>query len=397
MRIFLLLVAICWGGALLAQERCATVNYIHTKQQAGSAEARAIKEAETFLKKPGQKQIYEEALIRIPVVIHVLYNNASQNITDAQIRSGIDALNRDFRRRNADTVNTPSRFRNLAADVQIEFSLATADPSGKATTGIVRKHSARTLWLSDDRMKFSSQGGDDAWDRKNYLNIWIVDLAGASGYASVPGSTAETDGVVIHYRAFGTISTAPPFTLGRTAVHEVGHWLGLKHIWGDAQCGDDLVEDTPTQSFFTQGCPSGFRSSCNNGALGDMYMNYMDYTDDACMNLFTAGQRARMRSLFAEGGPRASLLASRGLNAPWVAEASLPVTASLYPNPAQSEVTVQVDRHCLGQKLGLYNSQGQLMREEVIVSLQQTINIAALRAGIYFLKGKDFSQKFIKL
>src|ERR1043165_4981181 len=100
--------------------------------------------------------------------------------------------------------------------------------------------------------------------------------------------------------------------MGRTAVHEVGHWLGLKHIWGDAACGDDLVEDTPPQGWYTQGCPTGFHSSCNNGVMGDMYMNYMDYTSDACMNLFTAGQKQRMRALFATGGARASLLQSKG-------------------------------------------------------------------------------------
>jgi hypothetical protein len=281
--------------------------------------------------------------------------------------------------------------------VQIEFYLATADPLGRATSGIVRKQTARNGWMADDKMKRSSTGGDDAWDSKSYLNIWIVNLIGGSGYSSVPGSAAETDGIVINFGAFGTINTAAPFNMGRTAVHEVGHWLGLKHIWGDASCGDDGVEDTPTQSFFTTGCPSGFRSSCNNGTAGDMYMNYMDYTNDNCMNLFTEGQRNRMRSLFAAGGPRASLLQSKGLNEPWLNESPALPVALLYPNPAREEITIQVGSASLGKRIHLYNSQGQLLKVETVVSMLQIINITNLKAGVYFLKGEGYLQRFIKL
>lgn len=376
-----------------------TAGYLAAKRSAGGAEAKANADAEHFSPKTIlQRQVNDDAILRIPVVVHVLYNNASQNVSDAQVQSGIDALNRDFRRKAADTINTPLRFREMAADVQIEFYLATADPFGRATTGIVRKQCTRTAWMADDKMKFSSQGGDNAWDSRSYLNIWLVELAGGSGYASVPGSATATDGVVIRYNAFGTINTNAPFQLGRTAVHEVGHWLGLKHIWGDAECGDDGVDDTPQQGFFTKGCPSGFRSSCGNGTMGDMYMNFMDYTDDACMNLFTEGQRSRMRQLFAADGPRASLLQSRGLGNPWMQEAPLPVgEAVLYPNPAQEKITVQVGSSFIGKTLRLYNSQGQLQKEETVTSPQQTISVAHLRPGIYFLRASDFLQKFIKL
>lgn len=382
-----------------AQDRCITASYLATRQPAGTAEAKAIAAAEQFsTKNILQRQVNDDAVIRIPVVVHVLYNNSSQNVSDAQVRSGIDALNRDFRRKAADTINTPLRFREMAADVQIEFYLATADPFGRATTGVVRKSCSRTVWMADDKMKFSSQGGDNAWDSRSYLNIWLVELAGGSGYASVPGSAPATDGVVINHNAFGTINTAAPFNLGRTAVHEVGHWLGLKHIWGDAECGDDGVDDTPQQGFFTKGCPSGFRSSCSNGTLGDMYMNFMDYTDDACMNLFTAGQRSRMRQLFVAEGPRVSLLQSRGLNNPWIQEAPLPLgDAVLYPNPAQERITVQFSSSFIGKTLRLYNSQGQLQKEETVTSLQLTIPVADLKPGTYFLRGENFLQKFIKL
>lgn len=399
MRTTLFCVLLFLGVVGQAQDRCVTSNYLSAQMLENSAVARSIGEAEAFLKKSSLlKQISSDAVFRIPVVVHVLYNTASQNISDAQIKSGIDALNRDFRRRNADTVNTPLRFLDLAADVQIEFALASADPQGRGTSGILRKQISRAGWMADDKMKKTSQGGDDGWDSKLYLNIWIVNLIGASGYASVPGCSAAIDGVVIHYAAFGTINTEAPFQLGRTAVHEVGHWLGLKHIWGDKQCGDDGVTDTPQQGFFTQGCPSGFRSSCSNGEMGDMYMNYMDYTNDACMNLFTEGQRSRMRSAFLSGGPRASLLQSKGLNAPWLQESPLMATGTtLYPNPTHDKLTLEVSSEMLGKKLSLYNRQGQLQKIEAITSSPQVLDVSNFKPGVYFLKGESYQQKFLKL
>ena len=397
MRTFLLFSFLHLALWAAAQNRCATAGYLAALQKAATPEAKAILTTEQSLATNKTfRQAADDAVIRIPVVVHVLYNDASQNISDAQVRSGIEALNRDFRRRNADTVNTPERFKNLAADVQVEFSLATADPFGRATGGITRKQVSRSGWMADDKMKHGADGGVNGWDPKSYLNIWIVNLIGGSGYSSVPGSGMENDGVVIHFASFGTINTAAPFNMGRTAVHEVGHWLGLKHIWGDAQCGDDGVNDTPQQGFFTQGCPTGTRSSCNN--TGDMYMNFMDYTNDACMNLFTEGQRSRMRMQFAAGGWRASLLQSRGLNAPWLQEAPLPVSSTvLFPNPAQDKITIQIGSDFVGKKLSLYNSQGLLQKVETILSVQQTITIADLKPGVYFLKGEGFVQRFIKL
>ncbi len=390
MKLFILLCVLFTSATSFAQERCAAllIAKANTLRQDAASPALAN----------GEKPVPEEGVIHIPVVVHVLYHNTQQSISDAQIKSGLQALNRDFRRRNADTVNTPEPFRRLAADVQIEFFLARSGPQGQPTTGIERRASMREVWLADDRMKYASQGGLDAWDSRSYLNIWICNLAGGSGYASAPGGDADTDGLVIHYNAFAPSNTPSPFNMGRTAVHEAGHWLGLKHIWGDQPCGDDGIDDTPQQGFFTKGCPTTLRSSCNNSGAGDMFMNYMDYTDDACMNLFTAGQRQRMRSAFYQGGSRASLLSSRGLEEPWISELPPPApTAALYPNPASHSITLQTDGGQIGKTFTLVNNQGQLIRTERITAPSQTIEIQTLKPGVYFLKGAGFQHKFVKL
>lgn len=392
--LFFFLLAACTA---VAQNRCATSLYLQTVPSAlQETSAKSTKEPS----RPNaivQKRVAEDDIIRIPVVVHILYNQSSQNISDAQIRSGLDALNRDFRRKNADRINTPQQFSDLAADIHIEFFLAKADPFGRATTGVERKQTTRNGWMADDKIKLASQGGLNAWDSKSYLNIWIGNILGGSGYSSVPGSAGQTDGIVIHYAAFGTINTAAPFNMGRTAVHEAGHWLGLKHIWGDSQCGDDEVSDTPKQGFFTQGCPTGFRSSCANGPTGDMYMNYMDYTNDACMNLFTAGQRTRMRDNFNEGGPRASLLQSKGLSEPWITKAPPVTEAAVSPNPAIDKLTIQVNTSMLGKSLVLLTTNGQVRKQLLLQAPQQTVDIADLKPGVYFLRCEGFMQKFIKL
>jgi hypothetical protein len=261
----------------------------------------------------------------IPVVVHVVYNTTAQNISDAQIQSQINVLNKDFRRTNTDASNTPSAFQSVAADVEINFCLATRDPNGNATNGITRTYTSTTAFSQNDYVKSSSTGGKNPWPTGSYLNIWVCNLSGGLlGYAQFPGGPAATDGVVIGYQYFGTTGTAvAPFNKGRTGTHEVGHWLNLRHIWGDANCGSDYVTDTPTQQTSNYGCPSYPKPSCSNSS--DMFMNYMDYTDDACMNLFTTGQKTRMRALFASSGARVSLLSSSGCTAP---SSSTPTTTT---------------------------------------------------------------------
>lgn len=256
-------------------------------------------------------------VVNIPVVVHVLYNTTAQNISTAQIQSQIDVLNEDFRKLNADRVNTPSAFATTAADVEINFCLASKDPSGVTTTGIIRKSTTVNSFSDNDGVKYNSSGGDNAWPSGSYLNIWVCNLGGGLlGYAQFPGGPVATDGVVMVYTAFGRgYSTLAPYNKGRTATHEVGHWLNLSHIWGDALCGSDLVTDTPTQQTSNYGCPSYPHRTCSNTTSGDEFVNYMDYTDDGCMNMFSLGQKSRMQALFSGTGSRVSLLSSTACGA----------------------------------------------------------------------------------
>ena len=253
-------------------------------------------------------------IISIPVVVHVVYYNSTENISTAQVQSQIDILNEDFRRLNADASNTPSIFQAVAADTEIEFCLATTDPNGNSTTGITRTSTSQTSFSTNDGVKYSSSGGVNAWNTAKYLNIWVCDISGGIlGYAQFPGGPSSSDGVVCDYAYFGNIGTATsPYDLGRTATHEVGHWLNLRHIWGDSNCGNDFCNDTPEHSASNYGCPSyPSTSNCNgNGTSGDMFMNYMDYTNDACMNIFTQDQKTRMIACI--NNNRSGLLTSNG-------------------------------------------------------------------------------------
>lgn len=351
-------------------------------------------------------------IINIPVVVHVIFNNAAQNISDEQVKSQLAVLNNDFRRLNVDAINTPDAFKAAAADTRIMFCLAQVDPQGRPTRGIVHRYTNKEYFMGDDGMKFSAAGGNDAWDTKRYLNIWVCNMFGRSlGYATMPGGPAEKDGVVINYDVFGTIGNLrSPFNLGRTATHEVAHWLGLKHIWGDVSCGSDDVDDTPRQLSYNYNCPSfPHTTSCSESALGDMFMNYMDFTNDACMNMFTNGQKKKMRALFTVGGARNSLLSSYVCDASLASGAPLPddtlVVAKpagsvrLYPIPARDHVYIESQdgftiRHEVAH---IYNATGAIVMKQVITSEKERINVSNLPPGIYFLKiGVGANRKVIR-
>jgi len=266
--------------------------------------------------------------VTIPVVIHVLWHQDADNLPEAQLLSQLEVLNEDFRGRNADRATIPEAFRAQAGDALVEFALARRDPEGRATSGITRTRTPLANFPYDgtaeatarlDALVKTGEHGVPAWPRAHYLNLWVCPLGGGLlGYAQFPGGPAETDGVVIRSSAFGRVgSLAADYNLGRTCTHEVGHWLDLLHVWGDdgRGCeGSDAVADTPNQGGPNLGKPVFPHLSCDNGPDGDMFMDYMDYTDDAAMCLFTRGQVERMAATLA--GPRASLLDSPALLPP---------------------------------------------------------------------------------
>ncbi len=263
-----------------------------------------------------------DEIIRIPVVVHVLYSREAFNISDAKIASQLAVLNQDYRKRNADRDKTPAEFAPLAADAGIEFYLATRDPQGNPTTGITRLRTTVDGWNGKTPgnqqpvealpLYFTAKGGRDAWPTERYLNVWVAELSdrrgelGVAGYAQVPGADPRIDGVVIDPRAFGTLPPlADAHRLGRTATHEVGHWLNLLHVFANENCvSADGVNDTPAAAGPYTGSPAYPQYSCGQSS---MFMNFMDWVNDESMYLFTQGQRERMRAVFAEGGVRHTL------------------------------------------------------------------------------------------
>lgn len=336
--LFLLALLICNIQTLWAQERCGTVAYEtqllkgnpkrETKQQFEDWMQRIQTAPASKLKTQAKNQT--QSTFVIPVVVHVVHNGepvgSGVNISDAQILSQIDVLNNDFNRLNADRVNTPSAFQPVAGNFDIQFVLAKQDPTGIATNGIRRVQGTKTTWSLSDNFQLKSQS---YWPAEDYLNVWVCNLTGFLGYTQFPvsnlpgleGSSNErlTDGIVINFREFGSIDDGPfdldsRYNKGRTLTHEMGHFFGLRHIWGDgSDCtATDFVSDTPAQSGSTSGCPSHPRLDCGSPQQPRMFQNYLDYTNDACMNLFTQGQVSRMSIVLQNSPRRASLLLSAG-------------------------------------------------------------------------------------
>jgi hypothetical protein len=236
--------------------------------------------------------------IQIPVVVNVLYKTSAENISLTQIQSQIDVLNQDFNALNSDYSQVPTLFSGVKANVGISFVL----------DQVIRKTTTKTSWGTRDAMKKTKQGGLDPTNPTTKLNLWCCTIGGGIlGYAQFPGGSSTTDGVVIDSKYFGLSGTANyPYNLGRTATHEVGHWLNLRHIWGDATCGNDLVTDTPSHDSANFGVPTYPHYSTCSGTPVEMTMNYMDYTDDRGMYMFSLGQKSRIDALFVSGGARVS-------------------------------------------------------------------------------------------
>lgn len=412
------------------------------------------------LHKPSDKNASRSNdVYRIPVVVHVVYNTAIENVSDAIVRSQIDILNQDFRRQNSDASKTREIFKGVAGDAMIEFYLADTDPNGNPTSGITRKKTNKKSFIEFDILllfqasiacgvdfndpasieenmeclqaffeangasfenilggiddvKYADKGGTDPWDQKKYLNIWVCNLAldvlgeqvpFVLGFAYPPvgaplfppGSLPEgyevNDGVVIHYPVFGINnpgigSLAGLNDKGRTCTHEVGHYLGLRHIWGDGDCTvDDGIADTPDADDSSQAedpgisCESLFtKNTCSEIAtqLPDMIENYMDYSKEECMNMFSQGQINMMRSMLE--GPRAELI---GL--PASVNAVEENTFVIYPNPAGNELNIN-NNSFAHYDLAIIDILGNTLYKGS--SDESKIDVSSLKNGIYFIQ-----------
>jgi hypothetical protein len=367
---FLLSVFIFLSGTinLVAQDRCATVHSNeYLQKQLGLPETKEDFEqwvekkiAERELKSKSKITVpyvtqATEATLKIPVVVHVVHNGEAlgvgANVSDARITSQLKILNDDFNRLNTDKIKTPAAFETVSGSMDIEFVLAKSAPDGTATTGIVRVNGGRSSWSVPLDPTLSELKSKSYWNSANYLNLWVTHLSdnyiglaqyptlttGVNGLSGLGERLATTDGVVIDYTAFGLGSQDPDYNLGRTVTHEVAHFLGLRHIWGDESgCGaDDFVTDTPMQgSASIDYCPVAGTvktDACTTTSPGVMYQNFMDYTDDACMNLFTLGQVVRMQTILENNAHRASLLVSPGLNSLSGLNEDLEITSINFP------------------------------------------------------------------
>jgi len=317
-----------------SQQRCATVEYEKIRRKLNpKLEDPAIFEKwlndKSSLKTQGTQKT-QSTSYQVPVVVHVIHNGepigTGTNISDAQILSQITVLNEDFKRLNADASQTPTEFLNVAGSLDIQFVMAKQDPLGSSTNGIVRVKGSKTSWTFNDNEEFKSLS---YWSAENYLNIWVLNLTDFLGYAQFPISSLpglensppdeKTDGVAVAYQAFGKgpYVLEPRYNKGRTATHELGHFFGLKHIWDEISSGctndNDYVTDTPKQNSSTTTCPTHPQAPCS---ANKMFQNYLDYTDDVCMNLFTIGQISRMKTVLSNSPRRLSLLSSPGLLSP---------------------------------------------------------------------------------
>ena len=282
----------------IAKRGCASQEVLAAQMKADPSLALRMNEIEAFTQKSMLTGRLVNGKIQIPVVVNVLYRTTAENISLAQIQSQIDVLNQDFNAANSDFNQVPSLFAGVKANVGISFVLE----------AVYRKATTKTSWGTNDAMKIASQGGIAPTTPTTRMNLWACTIGGGIlGYAQFPGGSSSTDGVVIDSKYLGNTGTAVyPFNLGRTATHEVGHWMNLRHIWGDATCGSDLVSDTPTHNAANSGVPAYPSYSTCSGNPVEMTMNYMDYTDDRGMYMFSNGQKSRMAAVFVSGGSRAS-------------------------------------------------------------------------------------------
>jgi len=408
MKKLLLPILVLSAASLSAQQITRCASYEHMQDQIAAdpsitaiIDAQEAKVARFEQEHPNGYQT--RAVITIPVVFHVVYANATENISTLRLQEQLAVLNEDYRKVNSDVSNVPSAWTSLAADCEVQFCMAARDPNGVATTGIERISSSVSSWSTNDNVKHASSGGADAWNADAYLNIWICDLGGGLlGYAQFPGLNPATDGVVLDFAYTGKTGAISPYNLGRTATHEVGHWLGLKHIWGDdgTSCtGSDLVSDTPSQGPENYGCPAiPTTDNCQTASPGVMSMNYMDYTDDACMYFFTTGQKTRMWGFI--NGSRPMLATSNGCVPVGITEQPLSSVFTLYPNPTDGQVTLDFGSAAqTAYDIAVFNTLGEKVQAAHFEMRNEQTMMLDLRnqsAGLYLIEIRSKNEKITR-
>lgn len=385
-------------------DNCGTVKYNSLLMQRNKEFAEKHKSFESYIQKqPNSIQTTgSDSVWTIPVVVHVVYSKNSENIADQQIDSQIEVLNEDYSGTNLDQILIPNGFKNVkAGDIGLRFCLATLDPDNQPTNGITRTLTSVAEFGFSDDVKFTDQGGEDAWPADKYLNIWVCNLGGGLlGYAQYPGGPDSTDGVVILYKAFGKNGTAvKPYNKGRTVTHEVGHWFNLFHIWGDdgSDCsGTDYVNDTPNQAGSNTGCPTYPAISCNNGPNGDMFMNYLDYSNDSCMYMFTKGQKNRMLNALDNLRPSIKISSQTDCT-PLYPEPDY--STSILPNPNNGSFILRFKKNIPDScSLNLYDILGQVVFSYQVTGIESRslpIEINSVADGIYFLQTEVADKTFV--
>lgn len=425
------------GGLLLsvgvfAQDisikKCGTTEYMEYRESIQPGYIQSTNEAFDVAKLSQQGNVRGEGdIYRIPVVVHIVYNQANQNLSDEVIWDQIQVLNEDYNRGNADSINLRADFLPHVGRANIQFELASIDPDGNPTTGITRTETSLTTFIDNplemltgsmaqiERVKSTTDGGISAWDQEKYLNIWVcnMEVFGMTfllGYATPPdnlpnwpaGSTAGmADGVVLQYQTVGRNNPNPIDgfnVLGRTATHEVGHYLGLRHIWGDGGCTEqDGIDDTPNAADQSESDCDITKNTCVDDIDGvdlpDMVENYMDYSAEDCQNTFTAGQVELMRGVLEN--QRWELVNN---NSALAVEENKIETVTMFPNPAKSNVTIKTEQG-IKRNIIITDLNGKVVRNVTTNGMETVIDINTLQIGIYqvIVEGVGGASKLVKM
>lgn len=427
--ILLPILALLSVSASAQHERCGTPQAIQYQDQLTPGYAQMVRETFESAKANQNKS---NSIYTIPVVIHVVYNTPEQNLPDSVLLNQIEILNQDYNRENPDTVDLRSEFLPIAGDPQIKFQLAQIDENGMPTTGITRTSTGTTSFgslavlggsFADlEMVKSTVDGGHDPWDQSRYMNIWICNMAidffgqqipAILGYATPPpglpnwpgGSTnGLSDGVVLQFQAVGSNNPNPLDTgggiidvEGRTATHEVGHYLGLRHIWGDGDCTEeDGVDDTPNADAESQQDCDPSKNTCTDNIIGmdlpDMIENYMDYSAETCQNSFTQGQADLMHGVL--DGPRFDLVNN---NPASIFENDV-IAWNVLPNPTDGMVRIESEE--LVKSVEIFNPQGERIVINTPNAQSDMIDLSSFATGVYIVRisnGVSFAHKRLVL